>query len=149
MALLGLGLAFFQPSVVTEAVKADPRERKSLIGGLVLMFQFVGSAIGLGLTTTIVAATERDAVDQRLSEGGLSLEVAARNALDRMLAGAESAQQVLAQFDPAVAQEMVSVAGDAFAVGVRQGLRLDTFIIAGGVVLVAAVLARGNRGVQS
>lgn len=146
MALLGLGLAFFQPSVVTKAVKADPRERKSLIGGLVLMFQFVGSAIGLGLTTTIVAATERAAVNARLIEGNLALEAAARDALDKMLAGAESARQVLAQFDAATAQELLSLAADAFADGVRQGLRLDTFIIAAGVVLAGAVLAKGDRG---
>ncbi len=146
MALLGVGLAVFQPAVVTEAVKADPRGRKSLIGGLVLMFQFVGSAIGLGLTTTIVAAAERGAVDQRLLAGGLSLETPARAALDRMLAGAESARQVLAQFDASVAQEMLDLASAAFAVGVRQGLRIDTFIIAAGVVLAAAVLVRGDRG---
>lgn len=147
MALLGVGLAFFQPSVVTGAVKADPHERKSLIGGLVLMFQFVGSAIGLGFTTTIVAAAERGAVDQRLLATGVSLDAAARAALDRLLAGSETARQLLAQFDATVAQEVLGLAGDAFAAGVRQGLRIDTFIIAAGVVLAVIVLVlRGDRG---
>jgi hypothetical protein len=145
MALLGVGLAFFQPSVVTEAVKSDPRERKSLIGGLVLMFQYVGGAIGLGLTTTIVGAAERGAVDARLGEGGIALEATARDALNGMLAGTESARQILAQFDGSIAQELIDLTGEAFAVGVRNGLRIDAFIVGVGVVLGAIVLFSGRR----
>jgi EmrB/QacA subfamily drug resistance transporter len=67
MVALGIGLGLFQPSVVTEAVKADDKGRKGLASGLVNMFQWVGGAIGLGVTTTIVAASERSAVDAQLA----------------------------------------------------------------------------------
>jgi hypothetical protein len=53
-----------------------------------------------------------------------------------LLAGTESARQVLQQFSPDLARELLDIAGEAFAAGVRAGLRLDA-----GLVLVAVVLA--------
>ncbi|MGH2616306.1 MAG: hypothetical protein ACRDJC_13760, partial [Thermomicrobiales bacterium] len=140
------GLGLFQPSVTTEAVKADDRGRKSLASGLVLMFQFVGGAIGLGLTTTIVASTERSAVDAHLAGATVALPAAQREALTGVLAGTESAQQVLQQFDPAIARQLLETAGEAFGAGVQAGLRVDAGIAAVGVVLAAAFL-RGVRQV--
>jgi hypothetical protein len=136
MGLMGIGLGLFQSSVVTEAVKTDDQGRKSLVSGVVLMFQFVGGAIGLGLTTTIVASAERSAVDAHLAGANAGLPEAERRALDGLLAGTESARQVLQQFSPDLARELLDIAGEAFAAGVRAGLRLDA-----GLVLVAVVLA--------
>jgi hypothetical protein len=70
------------------------------------------------------------------------LPAAQRDALDSILAGTESAQRVLAQFDPAVGQRLLAIAGDAFAVGVRAGLRLDAVIVAIGAVLAVVFLGR-------
>lgn len=145
MLIMGIGLGLFQPAIQTEAVRADAQGRKSLVGGLVLMFQFVGGAIGLGLTTTIVASTQRAAVSDLLQSEGVVLPAAQRAALEKLLSGAESARQVLRQFDPAVAQRLLDVAGDAFADGVRAGLRLDAAIVAVGVVLALLMLARARE----
>lgn len=143
--LTGIGLGLFQPSIGTEAVKADPRGRKSLASGLVLMSQFVGGAIGLGVTTAFVASAERAAVTAHLAGAGILVSAAERAALDTMLAGAESAQQVLQQFDPAVAERLIGVAGEAFAAGVRTGLRVDAGIAAVGVVLAVVFLVQAGR----
>ena len=145
MAVSGVGLGLFQPSSNTAAVQADDRGRKSLALGLVLMFQFVGGAIGLGLTTTFVASSERAAVDNHLAGTAISLPSAQRHALDGLLAGTESARQILQQFDPTIARELIDIAGEAFAAGVRGGLRLDSGIAAVGVVLAALVLGRGRK----
>ncbi len=144
MAVFGIGLGLFQPSVTTEAVQADDRNRKSLASGLVLMFQFVGGAIGLGLTTTIVASSERSTVDARLAAAGAGLNPAERDALHGLLAGTDSAQQVAASFDRNMAAELLAIAADAFAAGVRSGLRLDAGIAVAGV-LVSLLLVRGVR----
>jgi hypothetical protein len=140
MVVSGVGLGLFQPSSNTAAVQADDRGRKSLALGLVLMFQFVGGAIGLGLMTTIVASSERAAVDNHFTSADILLPPAQRNALDGLLAGTESSQQILQQFDPTIARELIDIAGAAFAAGVRAGLRLDAGIAAVGVVLAALVL---------
>ena len=145
LALTGIGLGLFQPSIGTEAVRADPRGCKSLASGLVLMSQFIGGAMGLGVTTAIVAAAERDAVTAHLAGAGILVSAAERSALDKMLAGAESAQQVLQQFDPPVAERLIGVAGEAFAAGVRSGLRVDAGIVVIGVVLAAMFLLRAGR----
>jgi EmrB/QacA subfamily drug resistance transporter len=142
MVLIGIGLGLFQPSITTDAVAADARGRKSLVSGLTFMFQYVGGAIGLGLTTAVVASSERSAVDAAVTTTGTSLAASERAALDRMLSGAESAQAVLTQFGPDVADQLTAAAGDAFAAGIRAGLRLDAMIAAVGLVL--AVLALGR-----
>jgi EmrB/QacA subfamily drug resistance transporter len=142
MAVMGIGLGLFQPSSVTDAVESDDQGRKSLAGGLVLMFQFVGGAIGLGLTTTVVASSKHAAVSDHLASLGVALPAAQRDALDSILAGTASAQRVLEQFDPAVGQRLLDIAGDAFAAGVQAGLRLDAVIVAIGTVLAVVFLGR-------
>jgi hypothetical protein len=133
------------PTSSTVAVKADDRGRKSLASGLTQMFQFVGGAIGLGLTTTIVASSERAAVDNHLQDLGTVLTAAERSALDSLLAGSESARQVLQQFDPADARILLDIAGDAFAAGVQSGLRLDAAIAALGLLLAVWFLGKIHR----
>jgi EmrB/QacA subfamily drug resistance transporter len=145
MVVSGIGLGLFQPSSTTAAVQADARGRKSLASGLVLMFQFVGGAIGLGITTTIVATSERAAVDNHLASAGLTLPQPERDALAGVLAGAESAQQVMRQFDPTVAGRLLEIAGDAFADGVRAGFRLDALLAAAGFVLAVLFLGHVHR----
>jgi hypothetical protein len=141
----GIGLGLFFPASTTEAVKADDRDRKGLVIGLILMFQFVGSALGLGLTTTVVAMAERSAVDTHLAGASIGPSPAERVALDKMLAGAESAQQVLQQFGPAVAGELIATASEAFATGVSAGLRLDAALVAIGFVLAVIGLRRTRK----
>jgi EmrB/QacA subfamily drug resistance transporter len=144
MVLFGIGLGLYMPSITTEAVQADDRDRKSLAAGLTLMAQFVGGAIGLGITTTIVASSEQAAVNAHLAAAGADLTEADRGALQSVLTGAESAQQVVAQFDPAMAQELLDIAAEAFAAGVRSGLRLDAALAAVGF-LAALLLLRVAR----
>jgi MFS family permease len=142
LALMGIGLGLFMPTSSTVAVQADDRGRKSLALGLTQMFQFVGGAIGLGLTTTIVASSERAAVNNHLADLRTVLTTPERSALDSLLAGSESARQVLQQFDPAAAQQLLDIAGDAFAAGVQSGLRLDAAIAT--LALLLAVLLLGK-----
>jgi hypothetical protein len=148
MLILGVGLGLFQPASNTAAVRADRRGRKSLASGLVVMFQFVGGAIGLGLTTTVVASSERAGVDTHLASIGASVSPAERSALNSLLAGSETAQQVLYKFGPAEAQQLIQVAGDAFADGVRSGFLLDAGLAAAGVILAIYFLMRAQREEQ-
>ena len=138
----GIGLGLFQPANTTETVRADERGRKGLVIGLILMFQFVGGAVGLGLTTTIVTSSEHAAVDATLAGVAVALPATQRAALDGLLAGTESAQQVLQRFPPGVADELLAIAKEAFAAGVSAGLRLDAGIVA--VAVVLAVLGLGG-----
>ena len=143
--VLGIGLGLFKPSSTTEAVEADDQGRKGLASGLVTMFQWVGGAVGLGLTTTVVASAERSAVDAHLAGLAVDPSVAERSALDRLLAGAESAPAVLAQFDAEAARALIDTAAEAFAAGVRAGFRLDAGLAAIGLALAVVFLRRRPR----
>jgi len=54
MIVLGIGVGLFYSSITTAAVTALGKDRTSLAGGLVYMFQIAGGSIGLGLNTAIV-----------------------------------------------------------------------------------------------
>jgi EmrB/QacA subfamily drug resistance transporter len=143
---LGLGLGLFQSSSTTEAVQADEQGRKSLASGLVTMFQFVGGAVGLGLTTTIVASAERSAVNAQLTQTGVTLPPAQRAALDRLLAGSESVPQVLQQFGADEARRLLDAASDAFAAGFQSGMRLDAAIAGIGFAIAVLLIRKEPRG---
>jgi EmrB/QacA subfamily drug resistance transporter len=148
LALMGIGLGLFMPTSSTVAVKADDRGRKSLASGLTQMFQFVGGAIGLGLTTTIVASSERAAVNSHLEDLGTVLATPERSALDSLLAGSESARQVLQQFDPAAAAQLLDIAGYAFAAGVQVGLRLDAALAALAFLLAVLLIGKSRNSAR-
>ena len=134
MAITGIGLGLVYPTITTVGVTAIDPARTSLAGGIIYMFQLAGGAIGLGLTTTIVASTTQAAVRAAAAD----LPVAEVNDLRGLLAGTASAQAVIAGLDPAAAQQVLATAAEAFAAGVRTGLRVDAALVA--VALVLAVL---------
>jgi MFS family permease len=53
MAVLGLGIGLFYPTVTTVGVTAVAESRRSLAGAIIYMFQIAGGSVGLGLTTTV------------------------------------------------------------------------------------------------
>ena len=79
-----------------------------------------------------------------MSALGGDLPPAQAEALGGLLAGTESAQQVLAGFAPETARRLLDAAGAAFADGVRTGLRLDA-ALALVAVAIAALLVGGRR----
>lgn len=121
MILLGIGLGMFYSSVTTAGVSSVDSSRTSLAGGLIYMFQIGGGAVGLGLTTTVITLTADARLQQEIAQIGAAVSAAQRLAMQGVLAGTESAQQVLAQFTPDVAQRIVAAANDAFVAGIRNG----------------------------
>jgi EmrB/QacA subfamily drug resistance transporter len=141
----GLGLGLFFPSVTTMGVTALDPARASLAGGIVYMFQLAGGAVGLALTTTIVAASSQSALRAEATAAlGGDVPGPELAALGGLLAGTETARAALAAFDPATAARLVAVAGAAFADGVRVGLRLDAALALLAFAL-AASFARRHR----
>jgi hypothetical protein len=69
---------------------------------------------------------------------GTPLTAAQQNAMHSLLAGTESAQQVLQQFGPDVAGRITALVRDAFVAGFQNGFRLDAAL--GLLALIVAVL---------
>jgi EmrB/QacA subfamily drug resistance transporter len=140
MVVTGIGLGLVYPTITTAGVTAIDPARASLAGGIIYMFQLAGGAIGLGLTTTIVASSTQAAVRAAVAD----LPVVEVDDLRGLLAGTESAQAAVQGLDAAAAQQILATAGEAFAAGVRAGLRVDAALSAVAVVL-AIVLLRGSE----
>jgi EmrB/QacA subfamily drug resistance transporter len=146
MVITGIGLGLVFPTVTTVGVTAIAPDRTSLAGGIIYMFQLAGGAIGLGLTTTVVASSSQAAF-LAAESGAAELPVEQLRALRGILAGTESSQQVLQQFPPDDAQHLLDIAGTAFAGGVQAGLRLDAALAA--IAFVVALVMVKERRLQS
>lgn len=59
LALVGVGVGLFYSTLTTASITALPKERASLGGGILYMFQVCGGAIGLAVTTTVVQDVAR------------------------------------------------------------------------------------------
>jgi EmrB/QacA subfamily drug resistance transporter len=53
LAITGLGVGLFYPTITTSGVTSVDESRSSLAGAIIYMFQIAGGAVGLGLTTTV------------------------------------------------------------------------------------------------
>jgi EmrB/QacA subfamily drug resistance transporter len=141
MVVLGVGIGLFYSAITTAGVTALDPSRSSLAGGIIYMFQIAGGSVGLGLTTTVFITTSQNKF--KSDAAGAALTSADRNAVEGVLSGTDSAQQVIARFSSKVADQLVEIVRDAFVHGMQWGFRFDAILAAGGFVV--ATLFVGGR----
>jgi len=122
MVVLGVGVGLFYSSVTTAGVTALDRSRSSLAGGIIYMFQIAGGSIGLGLTTTVFQTASANSLESDPLTSTLS--AADRQDVQGVLAGTESAAEVVARLPAAAADQVVAVVREAFAAGMEWAFRL-------------------------
>ena len=136
MVVLGLGLGLFFSSATTAGVESLPASKTSLAGGIVYMFQIGGGSLGLGLTTAVNVAASQARLGADVALLGVRLAAAQTLALHGLLAGTATARQVSQSLQLPAGTHLGKLAGDAFAVGLQSGYRLDAAL-----ALIAALLA--------
>jgi EmrB/QacA subfamily drug resistance transporter len=139
MVVLGLGVGLFYSSITTAAVTALDPSRSSLAGGIVYMFQIAGGSVGLGLTTTVFTTASEDKLQSSV-EGLPEREV---EDVQGVLAGTESAAEVLARLGAGAADRVTEVVREAFMSGMTWSFRLVAVLALCGVAV--CVLFVGNR----
>lgn len=147
MVVLGAGVGLFYSSVTTAAVTALDPSRASLAGGIVYMFQVAGGSVGLGLTTTVFTTASEDRLQGSSLTGTLS--ESQREAVQGVLAGSDSAAQVLAQLPARAGDKVVELVREAFAAGMQWGFRLVAVLALLGFVVTVLFVAGsllGRRG---
>jgi hypothetical protein len=132
MLVAGVGFGLVISSLTTSAVTTVDEEHASLASGVVFLFQTAGGSLGLGLTTAVVVAEAQSHVHQDRIAG--TLTQLQEHAVNGVLAGTDSARDLLAQF-PGTAAHIQSLAGDAFVAGVQAGFRLVTVLAVLGLVV--------------
>lgn len=147
MSLIGVGLGLFLSSNVTAAVEALDPSRTSLAGGLVLMFQIAGGALGLGLTTAYFVASSHGALKSNLAAEGIRLSSGQLEKAQGILAGAESYRDLLSSFGPEVVMKITREVPDAFLSGIKDGFMLDALLASLGF-LVALFFVAGRLRIR-
>jgi EmrB/QacA subfamily drug resistance transporter len=143
LAVTGIGVGLFYPSVTTAAVTALDEARSSLAGGLMYMFQIAGGAIGLGLTTAIFESVSEDKVADKAKAAGASLTESQQNVVHGVLAGTDSGEKAFDQLSTGGAERALDIVRDSFVAGIHAGFRVVSATAVAGVVI--AVLFVGGR----
>jgi EmrB/QacA subfamily drug resistance transporter len=139
MVVLGLGVGLFYSSITTAAVTALDPSRSSLAGGIVYMFQIAGGSVGLGLTTTVFTTASED----KLQSATTGLGESEIDDVQGVLAGTESAAEVLARLGGDAADRVTELVREAFMSGMTWSFRLVAALALCGVAV--CVLYVGNR----
>jgi hypothetical protein len=150
MVVPGVGVGLFYSSVTTAGVTAVDESRASLAGGIVYMFQIAGGSIGLALTTTVFQTASQDRLQADPLTGPLG--PTGRQAVQGVLAGTDSAKQVVTHLAAAPADRIVEVVRQAFAAGMEWAFRfvavlavfgfLVTVLFVGGALVARRATAR-------
>jgi EmrB/QacA subfamily drug resistance transporter len=135
MVVLGLGVGLFYSSVTTAGVTALDPSRASLAGGIVYMFQVAGGSVGLGLTTAIFTTAAHDKLEGEISSTGAALKGDDLDAVHGVLAGTDSAEQIVSGFPRAVADRLVDLVRDSFAAGMQWSFRVVALLALGGFLV--------------
>jgi EmrB/QacA subfamily drug resistance transporter len=139
MVVTGLGVGLFYSSITTAAVTALDPSRSSLAGGIVYMFQVAGGSVGLGLTTTVFTTASED----KLQAAGAGLSETEIHDVQGVLAGTDSAEQVLAHHGGDVAGGLIELVREAFMSGLVWSYRLVALLAFGGL-LVSVLFVGGS-----
>jgi EmrB/QacA subfamily drug resistance transporter len=135
MLIAGVGIGLFYSSVTTAGVTSLDPSRSSLAGGILYMFQVAGGAVGLGITTTVFLVGANNGLSDSTQAAGVNLTSDETEAVRGVLAGTDSAQQVLQTYAGSLGEQLVEYVRDAFAMGLRWAFLLD-----GALALVGAVV---------
>jgi hypothetical protein len=119
----------------------DP-SRSSLAGGIVYMFQVAGGSVGLGLTTTVFTTASVD----KLQSAATGLSSSEISDVQGVLAGTDSAAQVLMRHGGEIPGGLIELVREAFVAGLSWSFRLVALLALGG--LVVSVLFVGERRVR-
>jgi EmrB/QacA subfamily drug resistance transporter len=150
MVVLGLGLGLFFSSATTAGVESVEAAKCALAGGIIYMFQIAGGSLGLGLTTTVVTSVAQNYLSAAIARAGILATPAQTLALHGLLAGTESARQVVQALPLPATLNLTRLAANAFAAGLSTGYRVDAALALIAVVIaVATVGAEKSASVKS
>jgi EmrB/QacA subfamily drug resistance transporter len=137
MILFGIGVGLFYSTATTAAVTSLDPSRASLAGGVVFMFQVAGGSIGLGFTTMIFTSVSQNRLEDDAADAGITVSGEELDAVHGVLAGTDSAAQVLSTFPGSIGDRLVELVRDAFIAGMQWSFRVVAGLAFVGLVISA------------
>jgi len=139
----GIGLGFAIPSLTTAGVSAVSESRGSLAGGIIYMFQLVGGAFGLAVSTTIFTDFAQNDLLKRLGESGLNLSKTDVSKIVDFIVGSGSSRSILSSVGQQDYNTIFGHVQHAYITGVS-GALIFTAIFSGFGAILAILFVRGK-----
>ncbi len=136
LAVTGVGVGLFYPSVTTVGVTALDPARASLAGGLIYMSQIAGGALGLGLATSVFTLRSEAVLGDDAADAGTKLTSHQEAVLHGDLAGTDQAASALMELPARVMNEIVEIVAESFASGITLTFRVVAAIAVAGFFIV-------------
>lgn len=142
MALYGIGVGLAYPAVTALALTALDRARAGLAAGMLFMVELVTGAVMTAVATTVVATTARARLVAEVPAAGFPVDVTQERVLAGVLAGTDSAVQVMGVFG-GDAHRAADLAERAFFAGAHRAFAIVAALAALGA-LIALVVSPGR-----
>ncbi len=98
----GMGLAIGLTSITTAGVGAIKESMSSLAGGIIMMFQLTGAALGIAIVTTIFIDTSVNDLVTKISDLDLNLKEADIEEIKSFILGSNTEQMLESELGPSL-----------------------------------------------
>lgn len=135
MLVMGLGIGIFFSAATTAGVVVLGAARRSLGGGIVFMARIIGGTLGIALTTALFTSVSQDDLATQATDANITLTDSEVTDLDGVLVGTDTANEILANFPTQTADQLISLAQDAFVSAFRTGMLVNVLFAFAGIVI--------------
>jgi len=127
--LAGAGLGIGLVSVTTAGVGSVRESMSSLAGGIIMMFQLTGAALGIAIATTIFIDTSINDFVGNISELGLNLTEAEIAEIKSFILGSSSEQILENKLGQSLTEKLLPYIKDSYIKGLRIGIGFSGLLI--------------------
>jgi len=133
--LCGIGLGIGLTSITTAGVGAVKESMSSLAGGIIMMFQLSGSALGIAIVTTIFIDTSINDLIGKITELDLNLSNTDIGNIKSFMLGSNTEQAFESGLGSSTVDKLLPYIRDSYVKGLKIGLSFTGFILLIGTAL--------------
>lgn len=127
--LAGMGLAIGLTSVTTAGIGSVRESMSSLAGGIIMMFQLSGAALGIAIVTTIFIDTTLNDFTGNISDLGLNLTASDIGNIKSFILGSSTEQMLENELGQSMVDKLLPHIRDSYVKGLRIGIGFSGFLI--------------------
>ena len=134
--LAGVGLGIGLVSVTTAGVGSVRESMSSLAGGIIMMFQLTGAALGIAIATTIFIDVSINDFVGKISELGINLTEADIGEIKSFMLGSSTEQILKNELGASITDKLLPYIRDSYVSGLRFGIGFSGFLILLGAAII-------------
>ena len=127
--LCGIGLGIGLTSITTAGVGSVKESMASLAGGIIMMFQLTGSALGIAIVTTIFIDTSVTDLMGKITELDLNLSSSNIENIKSFILGSNTQQMLENELGTSTVDKLLPYIRDSYVRGLQIGLGFTGFLL--------------------